>query len=82
MRSITLHSHVGQDGILKLEVPVGLADVEMEVTVILHPVSSSSPAQPAEPHGWPPGFFERFAGCLPDFPDIEPEGDFEVREAL
>lgn len=81
MRSIILHSHVGQDGILKLEVPVGLADVELEVTVILQPVPSPSVQTPGS-RGWPLGFFEQFAGCLPDFPDIEPEGDFEVREAL
>ncbi len=81
MQSITFHSHVGQDGILKLEVPVGLSDVELEVTVIVQPVPSSSVRTP-ESRGWPPGFFEQFAGCLPDFPDIEPEGDFEVREAL
>jgi len=81
MQSITLHSRVGQDGILKLEVPVGLADVELEVTVIVQPVLSPS-VQTPESRGWPPGFFERFAGCLPDFPDVESEGDFEVREAL
>jgi hypothetical protein len=32
--------------------------------------------------GWPAGFFERFAGCLPDLPDIEPEGDYEMRAEL
>ena len=34
------------------------------------------------PLGWPEGFFERVAGSLPDFPDIEPEGDYEIREKL
>jgi hypothetical protein len=32
--------------------------------------------------GWPPGFFERFEGSLPDFPAIESEGDYEVRDDL
>ncbi len=32
--------------------------------------------------GWPADFFERFAGCMPDFPDIEPEGDYETRTEL
>ena len=32
--------------------------------------------------GWPPGFFERFEGSLPDFPAIEAEGDYEVRNDL
>ena len=30
--------------------------------------------------GWPPGFFEEVAGSLPDFSDIDDEGDFEERE--
>jgi hypothetical protein len=34
------------------------------------------------PLGWPKGFFERVAGSLPDFPDIEPEGTYEIREKL
>jgi hypothetical protein len=32
--------------------------------------------------GWPEGFFERFAGSLPDFPDLESEGNYELREEL
>ncbi len=33
MQSITLHSRVGSDGILHLEVPVGVTDTELEVTL-------------------------------------------------
>jgi len=32
--------------------------------------------------GWPSGFFEQFAGSLPEFPDIEPEGEYEAREEM
>ncbi len=28
------------------------------------------------------GFFEQFAGSLPEFPDIGPEGEYEVREEM
>lgn len=38
MQSITLHSHVGEDGILHLDIPVGLIDTELEVTVTVQPV--------------------------------------------
>ena len=31
---------------------------------------------------WPPGFFEEVAGSLPDFPEIDGEGDFEERTSL
>ena len=32
--------------------------------------------------GWPPGFLERVAGSLPDFPDIDSEGGYEARQPL
>lgn len=32
-QTITVHSHVGEDGILHLEVPVGMRDIDLEVTV-------------------------------------------------
>ncbi len=41
MQTITLRSHVGSDGILHLEVPVGLTDAELEVTVTIQPVTPS-----------------------------------------
>ncbi len=39
-------------------------------------------AKTSEEPGWPLGFFEATAGSIPDFPDCESEGDFEVREKL
>jgi len=86
MQSVTLRSRVGRDGILKLEVPVGLADADIEVIVTIQPLNPPADKiledRSPEALGWPPGFFEKFAGCLPDFPEIEPEGDYEVREEL
>ncbi|NJM74820.1 MAG: hypothetical protein HC852_02440 [Acaryochloridaceae cyanobacterium RU_4_10] len=55
MHSVTLRSHVGSDGILKLEVP-GVRDVEVEVTVTVKlPILESR-------QGWQPGFFEELVG--------------------
>jgi hypothetical protein len=54
------------------ELPVGAV---AEVIVILETSGRES-------LGWPEGFFERFAGSLPGFPDPEPEGGYEVREEL
>lgn len=62
MQRITLHSHVGSDGILHLEVPVGLHDAGVEVTVTIQPVTSAKAKTPEE-LGYPPGFFERTAGA-------------------
>jgi len=78
MQSITLHSHVGEDGILHLDIPVGLTDAELEVTVTVQAVDSTP-----EGKGWPPGFFEKTFGSLRDDPlVIDSEGVFEEREEL
>lgn len=105
MQSITLQSHIGEDGILRLQVPVGLKDVDVRVTLALEetyqngaPKSSrqdlpaqTSPSTPmtieeiealAQSNGWPPGFFATTSGCMPDFPEIDFEGDYEKREEL
>ncbi|MCE7983041.1 MAG: hypothetical protein DYG89_17795 [Caldilinea sp. CFX5] len=31
-------------------------------------------------NGWPLGFFEETFGSIPDFPEREPQGNYEVRE--
>lgn len=89
MESIKLQSHAGPDGILKLEVPVGLSDMDYEVVVIVQPVESISPnlAEPAslspEELGWPPGFFEQTEGSLEDDPiERPPQLPYETREEL
>ena len=91
MQSIKLHSHVGPDGILKLEVPVGLNDTDLELFLIVQPVIKSDLSTTTEPKtnqspeelGWPPGFFEQTAGSLADDPiERPPQGEYEVREEL
>ena len=62
------------------ELPVG-ATAEVIVILEVPAPGLPHPATPEEP-GWPPGFFERTAGSIPDFPDIESEGDYETRESL
>jgi len=71
MDAIKLRSHVGPDGILKLEVPVGVKDTDLDVIVNVEPVGNGAPAKTPEELGWPKGFFEEVAGSMPDFPDIQ-----------
>ena len=54
METITLHSRVGADGLLKLQVPVNLTNTELDVVLIVQPVASVDQAL-----GWPPGFLKR-----------------------
>jgi hypothetical protein len=65
MKSVSLRSHVGGDGILKLEIPLGETDVDCDVVVVVEPVAPMQPCSPmpsSESLGWSPGFFEETAG--------------------
>lgn len=78
MQIITLRLHIGEDGILHLDIPVEVDDAEVEVTVTVQPVDST-----LEGRGWPPGFFEETFGCLKDDPlVIDSEGVLEEQDSL
>ncbi len=80
---ITVQSHVGEDGILRLQIPVGIKDVDVEVTVALQETQKNGGDKSPEDLGWPPGFFEKTFGCLKDDPmERPPQGEFDVREEL
>jgi len=85
MQSIKLNSHAGADGVLKLEVPVGVADTDFEVMVIVQPVAkvATLPKPTPEELGWPPGFFEQTAGALADEPlELIEQLPYEEREEI
>jgi hypothetical protein len=76
MQSIKLCSHVGADGVLRLDIPTGMSDREIEVTVTIQPVTSTK-------KGWIPGFFEEVIGGWVGEPLERPEqGEYETRETL
>ena len=76
MRTLQVRVHVDKDGQATFKMPREFADQEVELVVVFEPLKS------AEGLGWPPGFFEQTAGSIPDFPEIESEGDFEMRDPL
>lgn len=80
MRNIKVRSHIGADGILHLDIPVGVHDADLEVTVTVQPVEHQ-PAKTPEELGYPSDFFERTAGAIPDL-ERPPQGEYEVREPL
>ncbi len=84
MQSIILHSHSGQDGVLKVEVPLGLINTEFEVMVIFQPVPSPRPKTLRDgAPGWPPNFFESTFGSLRDEPLTRPpQLIYESRETM
>ena len=42
--SVTVRQRVGQDGVLHLDIPVGITDRDVEVTVIFQPVPADAAA--------------------------------------
>lgn len=79
MKSIKLNSHVEKDGILKLEMPTGLSDVDVEVIIVIQPIAT---AKKSEKRGWPPGFFEHTIGAWKGELARAPQGEYEEREPL
>ncbi len=83
MQSVTLHSHSGKNGILTLEVPVGIADADWDVVVVVQPAASSEAEKMPEGLGWPAGFFEKVIGGWQGEPLVrEEQGEFEVRDEI
>lgn len=85
MQSVKIQAHVGADGLLKLEVPTGLANLNLEVMVIIQPVSDPATTSASNPEelGWPPGFFEQVYGSLRDDPiERPPQPELEERDDL
>lgn len=62
-------------GVIEIRSPELPQGAVVEVLVILKTPGT-------EALGWPEGFFERVAGSLPGFPDIEPEGDYEIHKSM
>jgi hypothetical protein len=76
MQTITLQAHTGADGVLKLEVPVGLADVAFDVVVVCSPRDGTSVAVA-------PQNLAQLIGAIDDPTFVRhPQGEYEQRESL
>jgi hypothetical protein len=83
MQSIKLKKRVGADGILHLDIPVGITDKEVEIMVIYQPLETPTQPKTAQQRGWNPGFFEEVIGGWVGEPLERPEqGEYETREQL
>jgi len=81
MQSVKLQSWVGEDGILRLELPVMLKNMGLELLIVFQPIIPTKP-DPVD-LGWPVGYFEQICGSFKDDPlERPPQGEFEVREIL
>ena len=78
MKTIQMAGKSGPDGVLHVNVPVGTAETEFDVVVILQAKPTATPDSP-ESRGWPPGFFENTAGKWEGEFERPPQGEFEKR---
>jgi hypothetical protein len=74
METFKIRTHVGKDGILKFEIPVGAIDVDYEVVINIQPSMT--------PEDWLQ-FIEETAGSLADDPIQRwPQGEHEIRDEI
>jgi len=68
MEMIKIKAQIGEDGILKLEVPTGLSARQIEVVLVMQETET----QQVDSNGWSVGFFDRTYGALSDDPIERP----------
>jgi len=75
MLSHTVHTRVGSDGILKLEMPIAITNSNLEVILIVNPLNPIVE--------WSPSFFTEILGAWEGSPFVrEPQGSYESRNEL
>jgi hypothetical protein len=70
----------GEDGIVHLDIPVGVPNSEFDIVVILQPKTPETEPEAPASLGWPPEYFEETAGSIDD-PTFRRhnQGEFETR---
>lgn len=78
--TIQLHSRVGADGVLKLEVPLGPQDANTDVVITIQPTQKTNAPQTKK--AWDVFLDETFGSCAGLGLERGPQGEYETREAL
>ena len=80
METFKIRTHVGGDGILKLELPVHTINTDLEVLVVMQPMEAE---EELDEMGYPVGYFDETYGSLRDTPIQRwDQGEYEEREPL
>jgi len=70
MQNIQFRTYIGEDGILKLQLPAQVKNTELEILVVFQPTSTPEKEKTVRDQGWPPDFFEKTWGSCADAPII------------
>lgn len=81
MKCVTLSGQVGDDGVLRLDVPTGFANMMLDVVVVLQPASSPELNGQEAALSWP-DFVRKFAGSLPALPDVDEQYDADGNRTI
>jgi hypothetical protein len=77
LETFKIQAHIGQDGLLKLEIPTRLKQHQVEVVLVLSPMSSAVAQEPWE------DFVNRMYGALADDPiERPPQLPLETRDVI
>ena len=64
-----------------ITVPSALRNRRVEIIMLpLDEVVPNGKPTAVDANGWPLGFFDETFGSMPDFPEREPQGEYEIRE--
>ena len=71
------------DGVSEtITIPVELRHRRIEIIILPLDdggVNGNGKAAMVDANGWPLGFFEQTFGAIPNFPEREPQGEYEMR---
>lgn len=79
MQTIILKARADKDGVIRLVIPTDIADRDIEIVLVMHPIDD----EPVDEMGYPVGYFEQTYGILADDP-IERSQPFypDVRDEI
>ena len=80
---LTYHRTIYEAAPPVVEIPPELQERRVEVIVLaLDGRALNGNGAVSDALGWPAGFFEETYGSIPDFPERQPQGDYEIRDEL
>ena len=83
MQRIQLKTHIGADGVLRVQMPPEFKNRDLEAILIVELLAEQELIEPPKFSGWQPGFFTEVIGSWVGEPLVrEEQGDYEIREKL
>jgi hypothetical protein len=77
-KSLHTKSHIGPDGVLNLALPVGMANTDVDVRIVVEPIGVNGTSKTGEQEEWH-RFLDSITGKWEGPLERPPQGEFEVR---